>query len=422
MSIQAKKRVLSLFSGCGGMDVGFEGGFSCLSKSINAAMHGDWVNSVSGDWVTVAPTGFQTVFANDIRPDAKAAWVSYFSRRNRDADAMYHPDSIVDLVKRARSGERIFPDGIDVVTGGFPCQDFSLSGLRRGFKSHRSHDGGCMDADMPATENRGHLYMWMRDVVSIVQPRLFIAENVKGLTNLTHVKEIIERDFANAAGDGYLVVPAKILHAADYGVPQSRERIIFYGFKRSALTKEAAEALSKDSIDSDYDPYPQPTHAYTVPPDGVLQNPVTCADAFIGLVEPDKSGDPSQKKYSGAKYMGKHCQGQREVCLEAIGPTIRAEHHGNIEYRRLSAEHGGCHADELQAGLPERRLSVRECARIQTFPDDYQFIISKKGDNRPVSSSDAYKIIGNAVPCVLAYNIAMRMRENWERYFGEASQ
>lgn len=120
------------------MDVGFEGGFSCLSKSINAAMHGDWINSVSGDWVKVAPTGFQTVFANDIRPDAKAAWVSYFSRRNRDVDAMYHLASIVDLVKRARGGERIFPDGIDVVTGGFPCQDFSLSGLRRGFKSHRS--------------------------------------------------------------------------------------------------------------------------------------------------------------------------------------------------------------------------------------------------------------------------------------------
>ena len=104
--------------------------------------------------------------------------------------------------------------------------------------------------------------------------------------------------------------------------------------------------------------------------------------------------------------MGPHCQGQTEVKLDGLGPTIRAEHHGNIEYRRLSKEHGGTHIDELEAGLPERRLSVRECARIQTFPDDYQFILPKTETHRSVSSSDAYKIIGNAVPPVLAYNIA----------------
>ena len=94
--------LLSLFSGCGGMDIGFEGSFTCLKKSINTALHPDWVANVNGDWVTVAPTRFDTVFANDIRPDAKAAWVSYFSNRRDNANELYHLESIVDLVKRAK--------------------------------------------------------------------------------------------------------------------------------------------------------------------------------------------------------------------------------------------------------------------------------------------------------------------------------
>ena len=105
--------------------------------------------------------------------------------------------------------------------------------------------------------------------------------------------------------------------------------------------------------------------------------------------------------------------------MDAVGPTIRSEHHGNIEFRRLSAEHGGKHADELLAGLPERRLSIRECARLQTFPDDYQFILPKTPEHASVNASDAYKIIGNAVPCVLAYNIAKNLESKWTLYFGE---
>ena len=116
--------------------------------------------------------------------------------------------------------------------------------------------------------------------------------------------------------------------------------------------------------------------------------------------------------------MGKHCQGQTEVSLDGLGPTIRSEHHGNIEFRRLSVEHGGTHFDELNQGLAERRLSVRECARIQTFPDDYQFILPKNNEYKAVSSSEAYKIIGNAVPPLLAFHIAKRLEDNWEKYFG----
>ena len=71
----------------------------------------------------------------------------------------------------------------------------------------------------------------------------------------------------------------------------------------------------------------------------------------------------------------------------------------------------------MKLGLFERRLTIRECARIQTFPDDYQFILKKTEKNVSVSSSDAYKIIGNAVPCVLAYSIAKNLEMKWRMYF-----
>lgn len=410
--------VLSLFSGCGGMDIGFEGGFSCLARSINSKLHPNWIKEENGKWVTVAPTGFKTVFANDIRPDAKSAWVSYFQKNNPNANDIYHIDSIVDLVKRAKNGEKVFPDNIDVVTGGFPCQDFSIAGKRKGFNSEKSHNGGVLEVGEPSIESRGQLYMWMRDVVTLTAPLIFIAENVKGLANLNDVKEIIEKDFSQAGNGGYLVVPAIVLHAADYGVPQNRERIIFFGFRKNALTPKALKELSKTTISEVYDPYPAKTHSYTIPSNDILYAPVTCKEAFVDLLEPNESNDLSQQKYSKAKYMGKHCQGQSEIKLDGIAPTIRSEHHGNIEYRRLSTDNGGKHIYELNQGLSERRLTVRECARIQTFPDDYQFILKRNGDNVPVSSSDAYKIIGNAVPCVLAYNIAKNLSEKWNRYFG----
>jgi DNA (cytosine-5)-methyltransferase 1 len=411
-----KKRVLSLFSGCGGMDIGFEGGFKCLKRSINTKLHPDWVCSENDDeWVTVSETIFNTVFANDIRPDAKSAWVSYFENKYDNAYDIYHLDSIVNLVKRAKNGEHIFPQNIDVITGGFPCQDFSVAGKRKGFNSEKSHNGDKLGTGEPTIESRGQLYMWMREVVSMVQPNIFIAENVKGLTTLEDAKEVIEHDFSDAADGGYLVIPARILHAANYGVPQSRERIIFYGFKRSALKPNALSALTDLPSNPDYDPYPIPTHNFSMDGDSLLPF-VTCRETLSDLVEPEYASDISQTKYSKAKYLP-HGQGNIEIKLDSISPTIRSEHHGNIEFRRLNAENGGTHIDEISKGLEQRRLTVRECARLQTFPDDYQFILPKTSNTKAVSASEAYKIIGNAVPCILGYNIAQRLSENWDKYF-----
>ena len=299
-----KKRVLSLFSGCGGMDIGFEGDFECLKRSINTEIHPDWIKEDNGEWVKVVETGFETVFANDIRPGAKAAWVSYFGKRYENANEIYHIESIVDLVKRAKAGENVFPSNIDIVTGGFPCQDFSVAGKRKGFNSDKSHNGGKLEIDEPTVESRGQLYMWMKEVVSIVQPSVFIAENVKGLTTLDDVKEVIEHDFATAADGGYLVIPARVLHAANYGVPQSRERVIFYGFKRNALNADALDALTNIKDHSEYDPYPVPTHRFNVDGNNLLPY-VTCQEILNGLKEPDETDDPAQTKYSKAAYLSK---------------------------------------------------------------------------------------------------------------------
>ncbi|MCL2277190.1 MAG: DNA cytosine methyltransferase [Treponema sp.] len=413
--------VLSLFSGCGGLDLGFEGDFNILKDSVNDKINPDWkcAETKNKKWKKLPKTRFTTVFANDIRQDAKIAWSEYFSKRGVNS-AIYRSESIVDLVKAHKNGDMVFPDNIDVVTGGFPCQDFSVSGKRLGFNSDKSHDGTIKENDVPSVENRGQLYMWMKEVISITQPKIFIAENVKGLANLDNVKAIIENDFRSIGGNGYLVVDARILHAADYGVPQSRERVVFIGFKKSALSKNALSELSADKINPVYDPYPLKTHGYTRKDDNLLP-PITLTQALAGLSEPEKSNDKSQQSYSKAKYMGKHCQGQSEVDFNDIGPTIRSEHHGNIEFRRLSKAHGGKNLKELEKGLIERRLTIRECARIQTFPDDYEFVISANNGVKGVSASDAYKIIGNAVPPLLGYHIAKRLEKNWELYFGSGN-
>ena len=417
------KRVLSLFSGCGGMDLGFEGDFDVLKPCVNTLIHPEWISGVTRpNWSRLRPTGFKTVFASDISPAAKSAWVGYFSKRGISPDSFILA-SIVDLVRAAENGKSVFPTDIDLVTGGFPCQDFSVSGRRKGFLSHKNHMGVVSGVDNPTVESRGMLYIWMRRVVELVRPKAFVAENVSGLANLADVKAIIEKDF-ESVGEGYSVVARRVLNAAEYGVPQKRERIIFYGFDRSALQADARVALESEHIDAGHSPYPGPTHRFgnkdggTAASESEFLLPAVSAQQAIGdLGEPDGVVDDlDHAVFSKARWYGRHCQGQTEINLYGVGPTIRAEHHGNIEFRRLSRCHGGKILEELDAGLPERRLSVRECARLQTFPDDFEFVKRVTGGHG-VSGSDAYRLIGNAVPPLLAYHIATRLATIWPTLF-----
>lgn len=410
------RRVLSLFSGCGGMDLGFEGGFDVHLAALPSAIRNDKDEA----WGYAPRTSFEVVFANDIVAEVATMWRTYFDKRSCRANEVYHLGSIVDLVKRHKEVGDVFPQDIDLVIGGFPCQDFSLSGKRLGFQSHRDHRGQLRAESLPSEETRGKLYMWMKEVIEIVRPKMFVAENVKGLVNLEDVRSVIQRDFSSADDDGYFVFTPQVLHAAHYGVPQSRERVIFIGVRKSALRSSVRAMLTSEDIPSIYLPYPERTHRLPTE-ECDLPDFVSVGAVLSSLDEPAESNDPSQKLYSKAKYMGAHCQGQKEIDLLGLAPTIRSEHHGNIEFRRLSLAHGGKCMSELQRGLQERRLTPRECAMIQTFPRDYDFVLPHPKHQRRylVSPSAAYRAIGNAVPPLLAYHIAKRLEELWPLYFNE---
>ncbi|MBP6659849.1 MAG: DNA (cytosine-5-)-methyltransferase [Chitinophagales bacterium] len=410
--------VLSLFSGCGGMDLGLEGGFIVHKNSVHEKYNPDFVESyVDEHFVKLKSTKFKTVFANDILKEAKTAWIHNFGKLGYDSN-VFHSESIVDLVKMHKTGVKIFPAKVDIVTGGFPCQDFSIAGKRNGFNSHKDHNGKIIETEIANEETRGKLYTWMKEVIEITKPKIFIAENVKGLVNLENVKQIIQDDFSTADENGYIVLDPQVLHAADYGVPQSRERVIFIGIRKSALKKSALKHLTEKEISSNYNPYPKASHAYNDKSNGLAVSQ-TLENILSLIEEPEYSSDPSQMFYSKAKFMGVHCQGQTEVNLKGISPTIRAEHHGNIEYRRLSKENGGKNENELKKGLKERRLTPRECGLIQTFPIDFEFVIPNNKNNTKflLSPSGAYKVIGNAVPPLLAYHIAKRLEKLWSLYF-----
>jgi DNA (cytosine-5)-methyltransferase 1 len=343
---------LSLFSGCGGLDLGIEGGFKVHKKALNPKAKNGW---------TIAPkTPFKVVWANDIMPQAQKAWQANF-------EGNYVLESIETLLEQGYS----FPK-VDLVIGGFPCQDFSLAGKRKGFLS-----------------SRGQLYKAMAKVLKQVQPKAFIAENVYGLLSIEGALEEITQTFS---ASGYNVYTAP-LFAQDYGIPQTRQRIFFIGIR---------EDIQPPSDEASWY-FPESTHRV----------PLSLAETFFDLKEPENTTNIEQKHYSKAKWYGKGRQGNIEVNLANPGPTMRAEHHGNIEFRRLAKEHGGQYHHELEAGLKERRLTVRECARIQTFPDDFALMQNTEGDPL-LSASSAYKVLGNAVPPLLAYRVASHLASKWD--------
>ena len=353
-------KVCSLFSGCGGLDLGFE-----LAKHSKLK--------------------FKTIWANDIHKICSQTHKKNFPNSKFICEDIWDYDL-----------EKI--PNCDIILGGFPCQDFSMlrgNEKRKGVKTRR-----------------GNLYIKFVEAVKLKKPIMFIAENVKGLMNILNVKEIIQHDFACANGNGYIVLPPQVLHAAHYGVPQSRERVFFIGIKKSELRENILKEFEKEMVNIELSPYPEPSHSLSHSKIGFLLETVKLKDIFKDIVEPELSSDPSQMFYSKAKFMGRHCQGQREINPESISPTIRAEHHGNIEYRRLSIQNGGKIKNELSMGLPERRLTPRECALIQTFPPDYDFVIPQSGRKFFVSPSSAYKLIGNAVPPLFAKQIGKTIIKN----------
>lgn len=325
-----KYKVVSLFSGCGGLDLGILGDFNFLGKHYERTL-------------------FDIVWANDIYPQACETY-----KHNIGNHIVQEDIANIDL--------NTIPNA-DIVIGGFPCQDFSVAGKRQGL-----------------TVKRGRLYLEMKKVIEHIIPKIFIAENVEGLVNMENglILETIKNDFrsitCNEHGYSY-DVSHYLLHAADYGVPQIRRRVFIVGI-RSDLNVKFIK--------------PKPTHNENTW--------VTAKEAIDDLW--GKENDASilnHSQYSKAKfYPGKKLQGNNQIRADAPSVTIRAEHHGNIE----------AHYRSLKPSDPKnmdywRRLTVRECARIQSFPDNFEF----KG-----ATTHAYKQIGNAVPPVLAWHLAQSIQ------------
>lgn len=334
-----KYNVVSLFSGCGGMDLGFEGGFSFLNKEYEK-------------------NPFDIIFANDIFKQAAQMYEDNFDKPVERRD-----------IKELDVTKDIPDKPVDVVLGGFPCQSFSYAGKRKGL-----------------SDPRGQLYLQMIRVIDHYKPKMFVAENVDGIRNSLKNKEgqnvdtsaldTILKDFDK---HGYNV-QYHVLLAADYGVPQMRRRVIIMGIRKDL-----------GSIEDEY--YPLQTYDETGKKTG--RKWLTAKDAIDDLWDKvNKTTIPNQtsRDISKAKfYPGKKMQGNNRIAAYKPSPTIRAEHHGNIEahYRTTLPDKNDMNG--------WRRLSVRECARLQSFPDTYNFTSS---------ASSAYKAIGNAVPPVLGWNIA----------------
>ena len=292
--------LVSLFAGCGGMDLGFVGDFEFLGKHYDK-------------------TGFDVVWANEINPAACRTYRENIGNHIVEGD-------INDVMET-------LPDYADVVIGGFPCQDISINGKMTGIDGKRSS-----------------LYSAIVETVRMLQPKAFVAENVGGLLMKKNEASLIKilSDFSDL---GYNIHHG-LYCASVYGVPQTRERVFIVGTR-------------KDMPDF-------------TPPEPLLGYPVTAKEAIGDLENMDADPEFSHI-WSLANVSGE--QGNRHLLADRPGYTIRAECHGNIQFHY---------------SLP-RRMSMREAARIQSFPDSFRFMSKLRETERQ---------IGNAVPPVLAWHIA----------------
>lgn len=301
-------RVVSLFCGAGGLDLGF------------------------------IAAGHKVVWASDIDPDAVASYRYNISDHVVQADIRdIHTDEIPDC---------------DVVIGGFPCQGFSVANTGRF-----------------ADDARNKLYLELLRVIEGKAPAFFLAENVKGLLSLEKGK-VFEAILADFRSLGY-TVKYKVLNAANFGVPQRRERLIMVGVRS----------------DIDYEfKFPQETHG---PPNenaaGGLQPWLSIGAALADIPEPDAAPHILNHTFSKYKLRFNGYIGHRRIDPSLPAPTVTAR--GDNKGGVVVLHHPGNH----------RRMSVRELASTQSFPIDYFF---------DCNQSAAYRLIGNAVPPRLGRAIA----------------
>ena len=270
---------------------------------------------------------------------------------------------------------------VDIVTGGFPCQAFSYAGKKLGLK-----------------DARGTLFYEFARVVKEVNPSICIGENVKGL--LSHEKgKTIEGMISILDEIGYNVVPVKVLKAINYKVPQKRERVILVGIRKDIDLRfeypkphnkiyNLIDALKKGELydcnvpKSDGSKYPEHKKKVLdlIPQKGYWRNlPIDIQKEYMG-----KSFYLGGGKTGIARRIGWDEPSLTLTCSPAQKQTER------------------CHPEET------RPFTIREYARIQTFPDDWKFM---------GSVSQQYKQIGNAVPCNLGQEIGYSVIKFLNAYY-----
>jgi DNA (cytosine-5)-methyltransferase 1 len=304
-------KVISMFSGCGGMDLGFLGDFKALGRSYERLP-------------------FRVIWANELNP---AACRTY----RRNIGTHIHCDDVWDSLE-------YMPTKADVLIGGFPCQDISVNGKGAGVSGKRSG-----------------LYRAMVEAIKRVKPSVFVAENVKGLLTKAHAESLhqILDDFGALGYD----VNLNLYRAADYGIPQTRERIFIVG-----TSKRAKPFVS---------PAPERSKG-------------TWMTAKQALADLERLEENPAINHIWSRANRSPEQGNRRLSADRPAYTIRAECHGNIQYHY---------------SLP-RRISMREAARVQSFPDSFIFDAQLRETERQV---------GNAVPPVLAWHVAQAVRKCLER-------
>ncbi|MEA4986571.1 MAG: DNA cytosine methyltransferase [Anaerovorax sp.] len=331
-SIQSP-RLISLFSGCGGLDLGFE------------------------------KAGFKRVFANDFDADAQAIYSL----------------NLGDIDKRdiLTVNEKEIPDG-DILTAGFPCQPFSNAGNRKGV-----HD------------SRGMLYKECLRIIKSKMPKVIVFENVKGLLSTKYIDgrnlaDVIVEDLSSMNNVGYNVVH-KLLNASDYGVPQNRQRVFFVGVRKDlGIHFEFPNKIPKENLtlgnildipddipnQVDWPLSPQAMEMINYIPEGGSWKDVP----YEHLAPRFKKIRDNMKKYRSPNFYRRFSR--NEIC-------------GTITASAQPENCGIVHPTE------NRRFTIREIARIQTFPDTFRFI-----DDSTKNITAMYKVIGNAVPVQLANAVA----------------
>jgi DNA (cytosine-5)-methyltransferase 1 len=328
MSHSNNIEMVSLFSGCGGLDLGFE------------------------------QAGFDIVWANEYN---KKIWDTY---EHNHPNTKLDRRSIVDI----DSKEIYEADGI---IGGPPCQSWSLAG---------SMDG--------IDDNRGKLFYEYLRVLRDKKPMFFLAENVPGIVSKTHIDEFMKivELFENT---GY-EVSYKKLNSSHYGVPQSRNRVFIIGYRKDLGIKFDFNNIKK-------------------------RKKVTLKDVLVDLPEPlpakEKNytnGDDldiNGHEYYIGDFSSRFMSRNRRRGWDEVAYTVEASgRHAKIHPSAGPMEKIEKDKWKFDESKPHRRLSIRESARIQTFPDDFEFIYEKL--------NDGYKMIGNAVPVELARVLARQIMKD----------